>query len=345
MKKFIIKIILLCFPLLLPVILFVIVDPFMIFMGNRGKMKKTDEYNITLNRDFQSTELYLNNNLNYNSFIFGNSRSFFYDIKTWEKYIDGECFHFNSSSESLFGIERKLDFLNKRGVEIKNTLIILDVSTLANTNNSRGHLFIKHPLISGDSYISFYSEMFKGFFPKPMFVHTFLFFSGTRYDFMSSYGIRENVWRLNLKNNQLSYFLYDSIIKKDSLEYYEPRKNIFYKRDTVQLFSEAKIGAEQKDLLMNIKSILLSQNSNFKIIINPLYDQVKINNSDLNYLYKLFGETNVFDFSGINKYTESIYNYYETSHYRPHVANLIMKTIYENKARTHNNVYKKQAEQ
>ena len=61
MKRFIIKIALLSFPLLLPVILFIIIDPFMIVMGNRGNIRITNEYNINWNRDFQSTELFLKN--------------------------------------------------------------------------------------------------------------------------------------------------------------------------------------------------------------------------------------------------------------------------------------------
>lgn len=328
MKEFIVKIIRLTFPLTLPVILFVIIDPFMIVMDNRGNIRITDEYNITPNRDFQSTELFLKNDNDYNSFIFGNSRSFFYNIKTWQKYIDGNCFHFNSSAESIFGIERKLKFLNDKNVKIENALIILDHGTLNETTNSKGHLFIKHPLISGQSFTSFYLEMFKGFFPKSMIAHSDLWLTGKRKKYMSKYGIRENVWKIDLNSNQLTYFLYDSILEEDINAYYKVKENIFYQRGSVQQYSKVAIGANQKELLLNIKSILSSQKTNFKIIINPLYDQIKMSSEDLNYLKNLFGENNVFDFSGINEYTESKYNYYERSHYRPHVANKIMEVIY-----------------
>ena len=59
-----------------------VIDPFMIFFNNKGKPKFTNEYNITFNRDFQSNELFLNNfeRIKYNSFIFGNSRSFFFNV-------------------------------------------------------------------------------------------------------------------------------------------------------------------------------------------------------------------------------------------------------------------------
>lgn len=302
-------------------------------MGNRGKIRINIEYNITLNRDFQSTELFIKNynNYNYNSFILGNSRSFFYDISAWEKYIDGNSFHFNSSAESLFGIERKLNFLDKKNVKIKNVLIVLDYGTLCKTNNSRGHLFVKHPLISGESYFSFYKEMFKGFFPKPIIAYVDLFLTKKRKTYMSEFGIRENVWKINLISNQLSYFLYDSVLEKDIHKYYKGKEDIFYHRDTVQLYSEVAIGSKQKKLLLNMKSIFSSQKTNYKFIINPLYDQFKINSEDLNYLNNLFGNENIFDYSGINEFTNDYKNYYESSHYRPHVAKNIMQVIYDEK--------------
>jgi hypothetical protein len=75
--------------------LFIVIDPFMLIGKNRGKIKITSEYDVTWNRDFQSTELFLKNydNQKYNSFIMGNSRSFFYSINLWENYINGNCFH------------------------------------------------------------------------------------------------------------------------------------------------------------------------------------------------------------------------------------------------------------
>ena len=68
--------------------------------------------------------------------------------------------------------------------------------------------------------------------------------------------------------------------------------------------------------------------TNYRIIISPLYNQIKLNNQDLDYLKQLFGKDNVFDFSGINKFTKDYNNYYESSHYRPHIAREIMQLIY-----------------
>jgi hypothetical protein len=59
-----------------------------------------------------------------------------------------------------------------------------------------------------------------------------------------------------------------------------------------------------------------------------LYNQVSFAADDLAVIKTLFGSENVFDFSGINEMTSHVENYYEDSHYRPHVARAIMNEIY-----------------
>ena len=70
-----------------------------------------------------------------------------------------------------------------------------------------------------------------------------------------------------------------------------------------------------------------------KIIISPVYDQIPIEEEQIELLEQIFGEENIYNFSEKNKFTESIYNFYEASDCRPHVANKIMDIIYnENEA-------------
>jgi hypothetical protein len=50
----------------------------------------------------------------------------------------------------------------------------------------------------------------------------------------------------------------------------------------------------------------------------------------LDLLYDIFGEENVYDYSGVNTITNEISNYYEASHYRVHIADAILKEMYRN---------------
>lgn len=332
MKNFIKKLSLFSLPIYLPIILYLIIDPFKVIYSYPEIINTNKAYQFNLNRDFQSTELFLSNykKHSYNSFILGNSRSMFYQANTWNKFIDGSAFHFNASCESIYGINGKLELLEELKVDIKNILLILDYSTLSVTQNSEGHLFIKHPKVSKESSLLFQFKMFQDFNIKSMFAYTDLFLTGEKKDYMKEFGVINNVWKHDLISNQLYYYIYDEQIKNNPNSYYSDKLNLFYKRDSIQKFSNPSIYNEQEILLKKIQSIFKKNKTNYKIIINPLYDQLRLNPKDLKYLRDLFGVENVYDFSGINSITNDYRNYYETSHYRPIVCDSILNIIYRN---------------
>jgi hypothetical protein len=111
-------------------------------------------------------------------------------------------------------------------------------------------------------------------------------------------------------------------------DYYFSKKDIFYKRNIPLNYYPQVILKKQKKILMDIKSIIYNYDCNLKIVISPLYNQKKLNPNDIKFIERLFNPNNVYDFSGKNKFTEDYTNYYETSHYRPIVADEIMKIVY-----------------
>lgn len=306
------------------------IDPYKVIWTYEDPINTEKAYQFPWNRDHQTTELFLKNykEKNYDAFIFGNSRSFFYQTKTWNKYISGNCFHFNAYSEGIFGIEGKFKLLDKLNVEIKNVLLVLDVSTLRRVKNNEGHLYIKHPAVSGESSFTFHLEMFKGFFPKAMIAFTDLYFREELKDYMKTYGVTENVWRHDTLSNQLIYFAYDEEILKDQEAYYQKRKNSFPLRNPVEGITKITIKNEQLKLLNNIASILKKNQTNYKVVISPDHDQMKLNPEDLTKLKEIFGEKNVYDFSGKTAITTNNRNYYEASHYRPFICDSILSMIY-----------------
>ena len=128
--------------------------------------------------------------------------------------------------------------------------------------------------------------------------------------------------------NEESYPQLEVVIYKNPDSFYMLKKNFFYTRDTVRQWDKQLIKDEQIKLLTHIKSILDEDNTDYRIVINPLYNQKRLDTTDLKYLRNLFSAGKVFDFSGINDMTNSIYNYYDASHYRPAIAARIMDSIY-----------------
>ena len=130
--------------------------------------------------------------------------------------------------------------------------------------------------------------------------------------------------KINLDNGDFKYSL-DEEIKRDSISYYSNLKRIIV-RDT----NNINYKVTEKEIFMHseIIKIFNKHKTNYKIVLSPLYNQIPFNSKRKLILNSLYKPNNIFDFSGVNEYTNKIGNYYEASHFRPIVADQILKEIY-----------------
>lgn len=333
---FLFKLLLFSIPFVLFILLYFYLDPFKVVRHYDCYYESGKPNYIALNKDYVSTETWVNHypQYQYDSYIFGNSRSMFYKIAIWKDYIKEEeqkCYHFDASGESIYGIAKKFSLLSGQKAKIKNALIVIDASALNKADNSGGHIFVKDRRLSGENPVAFQVDFLKDFFDFD-FLRALLDFkwSGKIKEYMTKdFLLDDRPFFYDCVTNEMRLDDYEEMIKKDRDTYYSPRANLFYLRDSmVQIISTAVIGKPQLIHLNTIKKVLDENRTEYKIIISPLYDQKKLNPRDLSILKGIFGEKNVFDFSGINKFTQSKYNYYEPSHYRPFIADSLMKIIY-----------------
>ena len=118
-------------------------------------------------------------------------------------------------------------------------------------------------------------------------------------------------------------------IFRDSLTYYSRSVKKFYRRSATETESGVQITVTDSLELQKMNSIFKKQMTNVKIIINPLYNQLRFNRKDLQLLKSVFGEKNVFDFSGINEITSNMYDYLnDADHIRNRTGDKILKSIY-----------------
>lgn len=332
MKRFIRFCLLLCLPIILMFIFYIAIDPFKV-VRHYDVYYTTDNF-VGLNRGFVSAKHYNNHyyEYNYNSFIFGNSRSIAYYVEEWEKYIPKEsvCYHFDANGGSVGETYYQIKFINEHG-NINNALLIFDLDLLGRTE-MQGILFSCPPFIKENkSLLSFYHQYFVSFYDFEFF-YAFLDYSiHKKYKPYMGFSINnpERAMEYNPIINELNWNNQEEIIGK-GLYYTSERIDGFNNAQFTDTVSKSVLNEERKELLKGIKSIFDIQNTNYRIIISPIYNQVKINPADLQYLYDVFGKEYVFDFSGPNKWTSDYHNYYETSHYRPCVANEIMEIVYKN---------------
>ena len=305
---------------------YLIFDPFRVLYS----YQKFDEAFIAIpNRDYVSTQMYLNTYQRrpYSSFILGNSRTMSFMVRDWTPYIgDTLAFHYDASGESLYGIWQKLLFLEQHGSSLKNVLLIGDHQLLKKASNDDSHLFRKDPRTTGEFPMSFQSLFLKAYF-SDLFFYEYLKYRATNTFTPDMLGMLENrrVY-FDPVTNDLTLPDVNEEIKRDSLGFYA--RNTLLQGSRKPGISPAVIGANQLLQLVAIRNILKRHRTNFQFVISPLFQQQQLNPADLTILQRIFGANQIHDFSGVNEFTAAAGNYYEDSHYRPHVGSQILGRIY-----------------
>ena len=331
MKKFSIKILIFCLPIICLVTGVIYIDFFKIF----GFQDYYTNQKVGLNRETVTTTTYnhYRESEKFNSFIFGSSRSQAYKCANWLPYLDERAkpFHFDASGEGVWGISKKVKYIDEVGGTINNALVVIDRYALRRTYPKDGHMFIAMPCVSKSSSIEYYSTFLLASL-NLKFLMAYIDYSifKTHRDYMGHLIMRSKYSHYaNTKNCDIWYG-WDKEIKMDSIAYYKKQNNkgIFYNRTGIGSF-KVLVTPEEKEQLLIIKNIFEKHNTNYKIIISPLYDQVSMEQEQIELLEDVFNKENIYNFSGKNKLTEPIYNFYETSHYRPHIANEILEVVYK----------------
>lgn len=331
MKKFILKAFIISIPFIAIFLFYVITDPYKIIYSYKSFFPS----HVALNKEYVSYETFkrYNPEEKYDSFIFGNSRSIFYEIKSWEKHISShKCFHFDAATESLRGVHDKITYLHNHKIPLKNVLIVLDYSLLKKGDLKNGILFLDYPEVSGMSQLEYQFTFFKEFI-VPDFA--LAYFDYRIHDSIKQYMINEQIFNViereyTPQTNEGKYTVIENTIKKDPKLFYTAKKMlVFQRKPMIEKYTSSVIKEKQRKLLQEMHSIFKQCNTNYRIVISPLYDQKQLNPKDLDILYSIFGKQNVFDFSGKNWITDNYMNYYESSHYRPFIADSIMNIIYK----------------
>jgi hypothetical protein len=102
----------------------------------------------------------------------------------------------------------------------------------------------------------------------------------------------------------------------------------FYERDGKMRFAAPVISQKHKAVLEAIAKHFSVKQTDYFIVVSPLYNQIKMSAEDVAILKQIFGERRVYDFSGVNRFTADYTHYYERSHYRPFVAAMVLDSIY-----------------
>lgn len=319
------KIVILILPILVFIVIYFLTDPLKVIY----KYKEFKNSQIELNSGYVAWQTYLNNKdtVDYNSFILGNSCCMAFPTKLWDKYIhSNSSINLNANSESIYAIYKKLSRLDYYNENIDNVLIVVDNETLRRSTPSYSHTHILHKDLSNMSFFKFNFSIMKSLFrPKILISYIDYGIFGKIRKYMKGIITDKIDSRNNITNDIINPRELE--IKKDSLNYWHIHQNEFPPKQPNKILSRS-IHIEEIRLLNKIKDILQKHNTNFKIVISPEYRLIKLNPNDLNTLQEIFGKSNVYDFTGKNELTDKLEYYYEESHYRPVLGDILLRKIY-----------------
>jgi hypothetical protein len=323
-------------PFIIFVLVYAILDPFMMIYKYDNFYENGKPAYVDRNNDYVSTSTYDNQKekYKYDSFILGNSRSRYYLVNDWKECLDSSasCYHFDASNESLFGIMKKIEYIDKYST-IKNVLLVIDKDILSVTDpQTKSYLFYISPqLVEYKNSFGFFLSGFKTFVNPKFFISYFdLSLFGEIRNYMRYFNVfNENIRNYNLQYNETTWPEKEKLLSQGSY-YTKERMKQFYKRNNITTCEDPCINEPQISQLSIISRIFKRNSTNYKIIISPKYDQKKLADTDLSVLREIFGYNNVFDFSGKNELTEDFRNYWDVNHYNENVAKMIIKEIYQN---------------
>ncbi|MBK7498965.1 MAG: hypothetical protein IPI19_07635 [Ignavibacteriales bacterium] len=324
-------------PFFIVLISFFILDPFKILY----EYKNYSGSFIQLNRDVISSKTLIKNydKYKYNSFIFGSSRTVAFKTWDWKNHLDssGVLFSFDASNENIFGMLTKIKYLNDNHIKIDNALLVVcSDATFLSISDLDGPLYIKYPDIASTNQLNFYLTFISSWFDKLFFVKyiDYKFFQVQR-EYSKDIIEPQNIDYDDVYNN---FFItkIDRQLKSRPDAYYSEmlKDSLFYKKQIPAMIEEPQINDIAIEYLREMAGILKHNNTNYKLVISPLYNTPKFNITDYETLVRIFGSENVFDFSGENSITSNYRNYYERSHYRPEVGRQILEIIYSDNAKS-----------
>ena len=274
-----------------------------------------------------STKKLIKNQFNYDSYIMGSSRiSGFYACYLQQKIKGSHFFLYGNWNESIGGIYEKMKLIEQQGKPIKNIIIVIDTD-FTFEDNGKVKIY-DHYLLTHISKVEYLRTHFVNFISNTGNIKLLFGFVPK----IESFPNWESDMYTNDVNHKCSKLITD-LYGNFKITYNEKKRidslinnSNFYDRKSQEKEISSQISTNEVKILYNIKSILDKHKTNYHIVITPLYDQFKFSKNDLSKIQKVFNK-NIHDFSGVNEFTESPYNYPDRAHFRDWIAKRIIDSL------------------
>ena len=291
------------------------VDPFNIF---HSKILKHD---FQENERFVKIEYLEKNHNKFNGYMIGSSRIGTTPPKTVEQYIpNSKIYNLTMNGATMYDYLMHIRYMINRGYPIETIYLQLDVINMTYYGGLESDYLSKlHPYVEDKSLAPFYFDYLTGFFPfniKNKIAQNF------NYTFTTTYNLETGIWANPTKEKEIS---------ENCEEYVKNQKSFHAKNRRILKY------LTKKEFIPDLKEIIhLCKTHHIKLYTFMMpHNQVLMDSfvvdDYLHYLKDISELTDFYDFSGYNSITTNNCNYYERSHYRPKIGELIAGRIFNNK--------------
>lgn len=305
---------------------YVLADPYMDF---NNKTNFSWKYSFLELGDL-STKKLINSEKKYNSFIFGSSRTVgLYSCYLNKVIKDAKFFHYGNWDETIGGIKEKLELIDSLGLKIDNVFIYIDTDNTffdhGECRKSDHYLLTKQNKFDylKSHFLKYYSNLtedkIKILLNKEIKGADFPNWTSDSVTNDSYHNCQDSSILLEYSNsrNDNGFKLYIDSLKSVG----------FFSNRPIQLqFKNQQISKMEEMMLKDIKSLFDKHQTNYYLVITPLYDQLKLNKIDHDILLNIFG-SRLFDFSGKNYFTNNIYNYPDKKHFQHYISKCIADSV------------------
>lgn len=269
----------------------------------------------------------------FDSFIFGSSISCYYRTADWLRHLPAGASptHMDSSSEGTLSMRRKVEWLDRNGVPMRNALIVLDPLVMESPRSGSDFLSMDPPAIAGVHTLPLWHATFFHTFTNGSFLWPYLIWKWTgRRIALDGNTIFERQPIAYVPGiNEESIPAWDDSIARFPEEFYSLHRLIPPDERTPRCSRGRRIDAAREADLREIASVLRRRGCSTMVVVSPNIHRDSLSAADDALLRDIFGPDRVKNFSGsLSAIALKDSNFYDNVHYRPAVARALMDEAY-----------------
>lgn len=301
-----------------------------VFIDAYGIFKKDMRTQILEpNKNYIKTKYILENKNNYDSFIFGSSRVGVIPVEKILKYK----FYNMTYSEGLPNewLKTLKTFIEN---DIKIKMIIIGIDDISFKVDYKEHF--NQPMRIPYQNLKLYKNILKNYvLTNPI----------NKYNILTL----KKILKKEYTNSYINIYTIGSNTQEAYVKDKEIENNIQKHKEKGEFLingygSRKFINIEENiEIIKEIENLCLKNNISLIVIFNPLHKTAYVGNNEKEYkeikerLFNLL-DCSIYDFSEKNSISLNNYYWYETSHFRTNVGEMILKTIFEDKVKVNREI-------